>query len=118
MTRDTTTTKRTSTRTVGLGWWNFGFRQDDDLSPQAATLVLAVLLAIWLIAAAYLVLVSQTMVTARRVQALRDELSYWQEQNALLEAQIADRVDVHELLRAAEGQGLAFPATQIDFVEP
>lgn len=117
MTRETTT-RRPSTRPTGFGWWNFGFRQGDDLSPQAATLVLAVLLAIWLIAAVYLVLVSQTMVTARRVQLLRDELSYWQEQNARLEEQIATRLNVHELMRSAERQGLVFPAAQVDFVEP
>jgi|YNPNPStandDraft_1061719.scaffolds.fasta_scaffold08134_4 beta-lactamase regulating signal transducer with metallopeptidase domain len=119
MTREAkTTSPRQSTRPAGFGWWNFGFRQGEGLSSQAATLVLAVILAIWLVAAAYLVLVSQTMVAARRVQLLRDELSYWQEQNAHLEEQIATRVDVRELMRSAESQGLVFPAAQVDFVEP
>lgn len=102
---------------LGFGAWDFGFRKGSDLSRRAALFLLLLLVLVWLVAGAYLVLVSQTMVAARRVQGLREELARLQKENALLEQRIAKIQTVERLRRAAEEMGFV-PAIQVEFVEP
>jgi len=88
-----------------------------ELTRRAAVLILLLTLVIWLVLGAYLVLVSQTLVAARRVQGLRDELNALYKENAALEQQIAARQVVSVLLQQAEAQGF-LPATRIEYLEP
>jgi cell division protein FtsL len=110
--------RRTRSRSgEGFAFWDFGFKRGGDLSQRTAKLLLVLLLVIWLVAGIYLVVVSQTMIAARRIQALRDELAYLQKENAILEEAIADRLSVANLWWAAENDGLS-PSNQVEFVEP
>jgi len=98
-------------------WLTHGFRKNGaDLNRRAALTLLLIFVVVWLVMASYLVLVSQTLVTARHVQGLRDELDRLYKENAALEQQIAARQAVSELLRQAESLGFS-PATKIEFVE-
>ena len=72
--------------------------------------------AVWLIAAAHLGLVSWTMVSARRVQNLRDDLARLQRDNALLERRVARMESVSRLLAEAEAEGFVLPS-HVEFVE-
>jgi len=103
--------------TSSVGALDFGFRKGHDLNRQAARALFVVIVLIWLVTAAYLVLVSQTTVLARRIQDLREQLASLERENCLLEQEIAAWQAVDRLWRAAAEQGLA-PATAVEFVEP
>jgi hypothetical protein len=107
--------------------WEFGFlirdlrhgfrRNGPNLSRRAALSLLLGMALVWLLAGAYLVLVSQTMIAARRVQDMRDHLLQMHRENADLEQEVAKRLVVDRLLGEVEGDGYA-PATRIEYVEP
>lgn len=103
--------------TASVGALDFGFKKGRDLNRRAARALLAGIVLIWLVAAAYLVLVSQTTVMARRIQDMREQLATLERENCLLEQEIAVRQSVDALLRAAAAQGFA-PAAAVEFVEP
>ncbi len=122
MSKDTKTSRPPtppSSSNKGWGWelWNFSLRPGAEMGPRTATFMLAMLVVVWLVGGAYLLLVSETMVTARHIQALRDELAYWYKENAALEAEIARRTNVQELMRLARQEGFALPE-EVVFVEP
>jgi len=110
-------TQRSNSQNPRGGLGNFGFKKGLDLSRRAALLLLLLIVLVWLVAAAYLVLVSQTMVAARRVQGLRDQLIALYKENADLERQIAMRQSVERLLSKAEEMGFG-PPTRLELVEP
>jgi hypothetical protein len=108
---------RSPKRGAGFGAWSFGFKRGPELSRRAALFLLLLVLFVWLVAAAYLLLVSQTMIAARRVQDLRDQLICLCKENAALEREIAERQTVEGLLREAEAMGFV-PTARLEFVEP
>ncbi len=99
------------------GFWPFGFPRGTELSRRTAAVLLAVLVLVWLVAGSYLVLVSQTAIAARRIQAMRDELALLQKENAVLEQQLAEYLTLDRLHQAAEAMGF-MPAERVEFVEP
>lgn len=101
----------------GLWIWDFGFRKGSDLSRRAVLFLLLLMVMVWLVAGAYLVLVSQTMMAARRLQALRDEVVRLQKENALFERLLAEMQAVERLRQEAVKMGFA-PAARLEFVEP
>ena len=115
------TRRSTQSRLWDLGYWiedlQHGFRrQGADLSRRSAQFLLFLVTVVWLIAAAHLGLVSWTMVAARRVQNLRDDLARLQRDNAILEHRVAQMESVSYLLAEAEAEGFVFP-TRVEFVE-
>lgn len=118
-----TLTQRPRSKAQGSGsgpesqTWPFGFRRGADLNRRVVLFLLLLLFIVWLVAGAYLVLASQTIVAARHVQALRDRLTELQKENAFLEKQIAARQAIQRLVQTAREMEFA-PPTQIDFLEP
>ncbi len=108
---------RPATWDLGLGeWLAHGFRQRGlVLHRRSVSVLLALMVVVWLAVGGYLVLVSQAMIAARRVQDLREELAQLQEENAALERRIAEFQSIDRLLEAAEAEGFG-PPTNVEFV--
>ncbi len=111
--------RSTTSGTERLGAWLIhAFRWDrQGISRKGFWVLLTLLLVVWLVSAAYLVLVGQTTVVALRIQNLREELAYWQEENEALLQKIAERQAVVSLWQQAQERGFVFPE-RIEFVEP
>lgn len=95
--------------------WDFGFRKHGDLDRRAALALGALLVAAWLVAVLYLTLSSYTLLRARHVQALRQELLSLQQENALLEERIGERLWM--VIQSVPNLGFV-PATHLEFVGP
>ncbi|MBN1954611.1 MAG: hypothetical protein JW900_06120 [Anaerolineae bacterium] len=99
-------------------WLSHAFRRRGlDLSWQAMSVILALLVIVWLVTGSYLVVVSQTMVAARRIQELRDRVAALQRANAILEQEIMELEAMDNLLGKAQEQGFGIPS-RVEFVEP
>ena len=102
---------------TGVGFWAFGFKKGQELGRRTVAFILVLVVVVWLVAAAYLILVSRAMVAARRVQGARDQLTALYKENAILEQQIAAQQAVEKLSWEAERAGFV-PAARFEFVEP
>lgn len=98
-----------------LGDWHW--KKGADLDRRSALVLVSLVGLVWLIAAAYLVLVSQTMVLGRRIQGLRDQVAAFQRENNILQQQIAEQQSASDLLRDATGLGFG-AAVEMVLVEP
>lgn len=94
--------------------WDFGFRKGGDLNRKGALFLFGLLALAWLLASLYLSLVSYTMIQARYVQNLREDLVQLQIDNALLEQQIGKAQ--RDLLQRIAGMG--FIPAPVEFVGP
>ncbi len=99
----------------GKPGWTFGWREGGDLDRRAALALGALLIATWLVATMYLALSSYTLLRARHVQALREELLSLQQENAFLEERISERLSA--VIRMAAGMGFV-PAAEMEVVSP
>lgn len=115
MTRSPGTKAPSRSPKSSLGLWEFGFRKGADLDRRAALLLLLLLLLVWLLGMVYLMLVSRTVVEARHIQDLRDQLTSLRQDNAAIEQKIAQMQAVEGLLQTARGMGLT-PASRLEFV--
>lgn len=95
--------------------WIFGWRKGGDLNRRAALAVGGLLVLIWLVGSFYLALSSYALLRARYVQGLREELLRLQQENALLEERIGERLFM--VIQAVPQTGFV-PATQIEVVDP
>lgn len=95
----------------GASGWAFGWRKGGDLDRRAALALGAVLTVAWLVAAAYLALSSYTLLRARHVQSLREELLSLQQENASLEARIGERLSA--VIQTVAGMGFVPAAVEI-----
>lgn len=101
-----------------VAWATHGFRlRGWEVSPRVIGLALAMLLLIGLLAGFRLLMVSRVDLAARRLQATRDALIQLQQENALLEAEIAFGQPVLRLTEIAQQLGLA-PAERVIYLEP
>lgn len=94
--------------------WDFGFRKGGDLNHKGALFLSGLLVSTWLLALLYLSLVSYTMIQARYVQNLREELIQLQIENAVLEQQMGEAL--RGLLQQVAGMG--FVPAPVEFLGP
>lgn len=101
-----------------VSWSTHGFRlRGWEVSPRVIGLTLALILLIGFLAGFRLFMVSRVDLAARRLQATRDALIRLQQENALLEAQIARGQSVLRLTEIAQQMGLV-PAERVIRLEP
>ncbi len=94
--------------------WDFGFREGGDLNRKGALFLFGLFALLWLLALVYLSLTSYTMIQARYVQNLREQLIQLQIDNAVLEQQIGEAQ--RNLLQRVVGMG--FVPALVEFVSP
>lgn len=92
-----------------------GFRKSGDLDRRAVLSLGLALAAAWLMAVLYLGLSSYVLLRARHIQALREELLRLQQENAVLEERIGERLLM--VIQAVPNLGFV-PAAQTEFVSP
>ncbi len=94
--------------------WDFGFRKGGDLNRKGALFLFGLLTLAWLLSLLYLSLVSYTMIQARYLQNLREQLIRLQIDNAVLEQQIGEAH--RDLLERVAGMG--FVPALVEFLGP
>lgn len=100
-----------------VAWVTHGFRKRGiDFNARLAALIFALILAIGLLGAARLYLVSRVAAAGRHLQQVRAELNRLQRENATLEMEIARKRSVAVLMERAREMGLE-PAQRVEFVD-
>jgi cell division protein FtsL len=101
-----------------MHWVTHGIKRGRfEVSRRTVVAVLALAVVLTLVAALYLMLVSQTAARGRHIEQLQAELARLQRENAQLEVQIAREGSVSRLIQRAYELGFV-PAEQVDYLHP
>lgn len=99
-----------------MQWMTHGIKRGRfEVGPRVALCTLALVVALALIAAFYLILVSHTAACGRHIEQLRAELFRLQRENEQLELEIATEGSVSRLWERAIELGFV-PAEQVEFL--
>jgi cell division protein FtsL len=101
-----------------LQWVTHGIKRGRfEISPRTARYLSALVVVLTLVAALYLMLVSQTAARGRHIQQLQTELFRLRRENEQLEVELASESSVSRLWERAIDLGFA-PAEQVEFLQP
>ena len=101
-----------------MHWVTHGIKRGHfEVSRRMVVAVCALIAVLTLVAALYLMLVSQTAARGRHIEQLQAELAHLQRENAQLEVQIAGEGSVSRLIQRAYDLGFV-PAEQVDYLRP
>jgi hypothetical protein len=88
-----------------------------EMNPRVALYSLALILALTIMAALYLMLVSRTAAQGRHIQQLQRELFWFQREDEQLEMEVAREGAIPRLKERATELGFV-PAEQVEFLLP
>jgi hypothetical protein len=88
-----------------------------EIRSRAALYLFAPVVALTVVAALYLTLVSRTAARGRHIEQLRVELFRLQRENQQLEVELASAASVSRLWERAIGRGFV-PAERVEFLRP
>ena len=101
-----------------MQWVTHGIKRGRfEMSPRMALRLFALVVVLTLVAALYLVLVSQTAARGRHIQQLEAELFHLQRENEQLEVELASESSVSRLWERAVELGFV-PADDVEFLLP
>ena len=101
-----------------MQWVTHGIKRGRfEMSRRMALRLFALVVALTLVAALYLVLVSRTAARGRHIQQLEVELFRLQRENEQLEVELASESSVSRLWERAVELGFA-PAEDVEFLSP
>ena len=101
-----------------MHWVTHGIKRGRfEVGPRTALYLCAFFVALTLVAALYLMLVSYTAARGRHIEQLQAELFRLQRENEQLELEIAREGSVSRLMERAAALGFA-PAERVEFLVP